>query len=58
MLLGSHTYGKATDMWSLGCIIAELIRGEPIFAGNSTLHQLEKIIEFTGMPSKDCLKSM
>lgn len=44
MLLGSQNYGKPTDMWSLGCIIAELVRGEPIFPGSSTLHQLEKII--------------
>ena len=44
MLLGSENYGKPTDMWSLGCIIAELVRGEPIFPGSSTLHQLEKII--------------
>jgi serine/threonine protein kinase len=33
MLLGSTSYGKATDMWSFGCIIAELVIGEPIFSG-------------------------
>jgi mitogen-activated protein kinase 15 len=52
MLLSSRNYGKATDVWSVGCIVAELMIGEPIFPGNSTLNQLEKIVEFTGMPSK------
>jgi mitogen-activated protein kinase 15 len=58
MLLGCQNYGKATDIWSLGCIIAELAMGEPIFPGSSTLQQLEKIIEFTGIPTKDCLETL
>jgi len=52
MLLGSRHYDKPTDVWSIGCIIGELLMGKPIFPGNSTLHQLEKITEFTGVPSK------
>lgn len=33
MLLGSLIYGKSTDMWSVGCVLAELVRGEPLFPG-------------------------
>ena len=58
MLLGSRTYGKPTDIWSIGCIIAELMIGQPLFPGSSTLDQLEKIIEFTGSPSKESVDSL
>lgn len=40
VLLGSQTYEKAADMWSVGCILAEILIGKPIFPGNSTLNQL------------------
>lgn len=36
-------------MWSVGCILGEMLLGEPIFPGESTLNQLEKIMEVTGM---------
>jgi mitogen-activated protein kinase 15 len=58
MLLGSRCYSKPTDVWSVGCIIAELLMGKPIFPGTSTLHQLEKIIEFTGIPSAESIDSL
>lgn len=34
ILLGSNDYTKGVDMWSLGCMIAEVILGKPIFEGN------------------------
>ena len=40
ILLGSNEYSKGVDLWSLGCIIAEMVLNKPIFPGNSTLHQL------------------
>lgn len=58
MLLGSSSYGKKTDVWSLGCIVAELITGEPIFSGDSTITQLERILEFTGIPSRQNIDSI
>ena len=58
MLLSSTCYGKPTDIWSIGCIIAELLIGQPIFPGSSTLHQLELIIEMTGQPSKEAVDSL
>ncbi|GMN63511.1 hypothetical protein TIFTF001_032588 [Ficus carica] len=33
LLLGTTQYGPAVDMWSVGCIFAELLHGKPIFPG-------------------------
>ncbi|GAW82920.1 mitogen-activated protein kinase 1 [Plasmodium gonderi] len=52
ILLGSTNYTEGVDMWSLGCIMAELLIGKPLFRGNSTMNQLERIIEITGKPTK------
>jgi dual specificity protein kinase YAK1 len=41
-------YDAAIDMWSLGCICAELFLGIPIFPGNSEYDQLARIIEILG----------
>lgn len=38
ILLGSTFYTKAVDMWSVGCILGEMINGKPIFPGSSTLN--------------------
>ena len=40
ILLGSTKYTKGVDMWSVGCILAELMLGKPLFPGKSTLNQL------------------
>jgi mitogen-activated protein kinase 15 len=40
ILLGSTQYSKAVDMWSVGCILGELILGKAMFPGNSTLNQI------------------
>jgi len=61
ILLGSTKYTKGVDMWSLGCILGELVTGRPIFPGTSTMNQLERIIEVTGKPSPkdiECMKSL
>jgi mitogen-activated protein kinase 15 len=58
ILLGSHTYIKGVDMWSLGCILGELLMGKPIFPGNSTLNQLERIIVLTGRPTPEDVDSI
>nr|CBZ42109.1 CDKL5 protein [Oikopleura dioica] len=39
LLLGSK-YGRAVDVWSIGCIIGELLDGEPLFPGDNEIHQL------------------
>eukprot|EP00210_Caulerpa_lentillifera_P004560 g4350.t1 len=52
ILLGCKKYSFGVDMWSSGCILAELIGSKPVFPGSSTLDQLERIAEVTGPPSR------
>ena len=58
ILLGSHKYTKGVDMWSVGCIIAELCLGKPMFPGKSTLNQLEIVLKVTGMPQQGEISSV
>ena len=53
ILLASKRYRESVDMWSLGCVFAEMIIGRPIFPGTSTLNQLERIIEKIGFPTPE-----
>lgn len=54
-----HTrYTPGVDMWSLGCILGEMLRGRPLFPGTSTLHQLELILEAIPPPSKEDLLAL
>lgn len=46
VILG-HPYAMAVDMWSLGCIIAELYTGYPLFPGENEVDQLACIMEVT-----------
>jgi len=50
VLLGSQKYNEGIDIWSLGCIIGELIKGKPIFPGKDEKDQLERIIMALGYP--------
>lgn len=47
------TYGTAVDIWSCGCIFAELHTRKPLFAGTSERDQLVKIFDVMGLPSQD-----
>lgn len=44
LLLGAKQYSTAIDMWSLGCIMAELLSKEPLFNGKTELDQLDKVL--------------
>ncbi|XP_020571931.1 cyclin-dependent kinase G-2-like isoform X2 [Phalaenopsis equestris] len=52
LLLGAKEYSTAIDMWSLGCIMAELLTKEPLFPGKSELDQLDKIFRILGTPDE------
>ncbi|XP_056133368.1 dual specificity tyrosine-phosphorylation-regulated kinase 2 [Lampris incognitus] len=54
VILGSR-YGMPIDMWSLGCILAELLTGYPLLPGEDEADQLACIIELLGMPSQKLL---
>ncbi len=58
ILLGSTKYTKGVDMWSLGCILAELLLGKPFFPGTSTLNQLDRIMEVTGRPGAEDIEAI
>ncbi|CAF0869322.1 unnamed protein product [Adineta steineri] len=54
VILGAK-YGLPIDMWSLGCILSELLTGMPLFPGEDEADQLSCIIEVIGMPSQKLL---
>lgn len=56
LLLGSTDYGVAVDMWSVGCIVAELFAGKPIMAGRTEVEQMHKIFKLCGSPSESYWK--
>jgi mitogen-activated protein kinase 15 len=58
ILLGSTKYSKAVDMWSVGCILGELIVGKAIYQGTSTLNQIEKVLELIGKPKPEDIESI
>ncbi|XP_078431290.1 putative serine/threonine-protein kinase At1g54610 [Wolffia australiana] len=53
LLLGATNYGVAVDLWSAGCILAELYAGKPIMPGRTEVEQLHKIFKLCGSPSED-----
>ena len=54
ILCPSH-YSKAVDIWSVGCIFAELLGRQPLFPGDHYLDQIQKIIAVTGTPKMEDL---
>ena len=47
-----------TDVWSAGCVLAELLLGQPIFPGASGVDQLVEIIKVLGTPTREQIKEM
>lgn len=43
------------DIWSVGCIMAELLQGKALFPGNDYIDQLKRIMEVVGTPSPEVL---
>lgn len=58
LIFGASNYTTKIDIWSVGCILAELIIGRPIFAGESGVDQLVEIIKVKGTPLKIEVKAM
>ncbi|KAK3026224.1 hypothetical protein RJ639_040509 [Escallonia herrerae] len=53
LLLGSTNYGASVDMWSVGCVFAELFIGRPILKGRTEVEQLHKIFKLCGTPPEE-----
>lgn len=47
-------YTPAIDIWSIGCIFAEMLGGQPLFPGNNVRHELDLITDLLGTPSAEC----
>lgn len=47
-----------TDVWSTGCVMAELMLGQPLFPGESGIDQLVEIIKVLGTPTRDQIRTM
>jgi cyclin-dependent kinase len=53
VLLGSRKYSTPVDIWSIGCIFAEMVNGTPLFTGNSEESQLDTIFRHLGTPDEN-----
>ena len=58
LIFGATDYTQSIDVWSVGCVMAELILGQPLFPGDSGVDQLVEIIKVLGTPSRDQIHSM
>ncbi|KVH91167.1 Protein kinase, catalytic domain-containing protein, partial [Cynara cardunculus var. scolymus] len=58
LIFGATEYTNAIDMWSAGCVLAELLLGQPLFPGESGVDQLVEIIKILGTPTREEIKCM
>ncbi|XP_051132771.1 shaggy-related protein kinase theta-like [Andrographis paniculata] len=58
LIFGATEYTTATDIWSAGCVMAELLLGRPLFPGESSVDQLVEIIKVLGTPTRTEMKCM
>ncbi|CAI8043389.1 Mitogen-activated protein kinase 15 [Geodia barretti] len=58
ILLGGQLYTTGVDMWSTGCILAEMIAGRPLFPGSSTMNQIERIMAVLPQPSRQEIEAV
>ncbi|KAJ9053506.1 glycogen synthase kinase 3, variant 3 [Entomophthora muscae] len=58
LIFGSTSYTTQIDIWSVGCVMAELMQGSPLFPGDSGIDQLVEIIKVLGTPTKEQIQSM
>ncbi|KAJ3759601.1 putative MAP kinase [Lentinula raphanica] len=52
-MLSNRTYTKAIDIWAVGCILAELLSGRPLFPGRDYVHQVDLILDVLGSPTAE-----
>ena len=57
VLLNYESYDAAIDMWSVGCIFAELVLKMPLFMGQNVLHQLTLITQLLGTPTEEDMRN-
>ncbi|KAM0753161.1 Pkinase-domain-containing protein [Meredithblackwellia eburnea MCA 4105] len=58
LIFGATNYTTNIDVWSSGCVMAELMLGQPLFPGESGIDQLVEIIKVLGTPTREQIKTM
>ncbi|XP_026145371.1 glycogen synthase kinase-3 beta-like [Carassius auratus] len=58
LIFGATDYTSNIDIWSAGCVLAELLLGQPIFPGDSGVDQLVEIIKILGTPTREQIREM
>jgi glycogen synthase kinase 3 beta len=58
LIFGATDYTSAIDVWSVGCVLAELMLGAPLFPGESGVDQLVEIIKVLGTPTREEIRAM
>jgi len=58
LIFGATEYTTAIDIWSVGCVVAELMIGQPLFPGESGVDQLVEIIKILGTPTREEIRCM
>ena len=58
LIFGSNQYTTVVDIWSAGCVILELLNGEPLFLGETSVSHLIEIIKVMGTPTENEVLSM
>jgi mitogen-activated protein kinase 1/3 len=58
IMLSSHEYSQAVDVWSAGCSFAEILSGKILFQGQHYIEQVNLIISLRGTPDEDCKKQI
>ncbi|KAI5442912.1 cyclin-dependent kinase C-2 C [Lathyrus oleraceus] len=56
LLMGATNYGVSVDLWSVGCVFAELFLGKPILKGRTEVEQLHKVFKLCGSPPEEFWK--
>ncbi|GER27837.1 protein kinase superfamily protein [Striga asiatica] len=58
LIFGATEYSTSIDIWSAGCVLAELLLGQPLFPGENAVGQLVEIIKVLGTPTREEIRCM